>query len=238
MGVPEEEWGNCGDTEHCVTLTRGFWLLETPVTQEMWEALTGANPSYFCSTGAGAEKARGLDTSRFPVEDVSWQDCQAFIEKLNADGFAPSGFEFRLPWEAEWEYACWAGVSVPTPYFWEKMNMDKANCGSDETKERMGRTTEVGSYAANDWGFYDMCGNVLEWCADWYDAYDSGAQTDPTGLPWEPLLGGERVMRGGCWDYDPWRCEANSRHRAEPTRRRGSLVGGCYGFRFALSRKS
>ncbi|MBQ9126863.1 MAG: formylglycine-generating enzyme family protein, partial [Thermoguttaceae bacterium] len=133
MGSPESEAerNEYNEMLHNVTLTNGFWMLETPVTQEMYEALTGENPSFCCSTGDGSNKVEGLDTSRFPVERVSWEDCQEFIKKLNALGVAPEGFAFRLPTEAEWEYACRAGTT--TPYFWgSTLNGDKANCdGTD-----------------------------------------------------------------------------------------------------------
>lgn len=117
MGSPESEragleYVDDEAPQHEVRLTRGFWLLETEVTQEMYEASTGANPSCFSASSDGSDSVAGLDTSRFPVENVSWEDAQKFIAQLNDGGFAPDGFAFRLPTEAEWEYACRAGTET------------------------------------------------------------------------------------------------------------------------------
>ncbi len=235
MGSPESEIGQYGDEapQHEVTLTRGFWTLETEVTQEMYEALTGANPSYFSASGDGSDSVAGLDTSRFPVERVSWNNAQKFIAKLNAGGFAPDGFVFRLPTEAEWEYACRAGTD--TPYFWgATLNGDKANCngnypyGTTTEGACLERTSAVGSYDANDWGLRDMHGNVWEWCEDWYGSYVSGAQTDPTG----PKSGSDRVLRGGSWSSYAEVCRSAGRHYDDPTYR-----FTYYGFRLVLGRE-
>ena len=240
MGSPTCEQGRCADeTLHKVTLTRGFWLLETPVTQRMWEALAGGNPSWFSATGGGSDLTRGVDTSRFPVECVSWNDCSAFVKLLNNNGWAPNGFEFRLPWEAEWEYACRAGTT--TPFFWgATLNGDNANCcgdipyGARSPGERLGRTRRVGSYSANPWGLYDMHGNVWEWCADLYKAY-RGAATDPTpnrnGFA-ELLRGVKRVLRGGCWGGEAKTCRSAYRHLARPEQ-----GNRCRGLRLVLARK-
>ena len=235
MGSPEDEEGRCDDeTQHVVTLTKGFWLLETPVTQEMYESLTGKNPSCFSSTGYGARDVEGLDTARFPVENVNWIDCQVFVRKLNICGCAPRFFEFRLPTEAEWEYACRAGTT--TPYFWgTSLNGDKANCdgnypsGTDCAGPYLNRTTEVGRYAPNAWGLYDMHGNVWEQCADYYGAYPSGAQTDPTG----PTSGSRWVLRGGSWDSRAKSCRSANRDG------KGLWNLNIYrGFRLVLGRKA
>ena len=235
MGSPEdEEDRRSNETQREVTLTRGFWTLETEVTQEMYEeALTGANPSWFSASGAGSDDVAGLDTSRFPVEEVSWDDAQEFIAKLNAGGFAPDGFEFRLPTEAEWEYACRAGTT--TPFSWgSSLNGNKANCkgyfpyGTSTKGAYLRRTTAVGSYEANPWGLYDMHGNVGEWCADWRGDYDAGPQTDPTG----PTSGRWRVLRGGSWDYDAECCRSAYRDAFDPTDRYFN-----FGFRLVLGRK-
>ena len=223
MGSPESEEGRFdGETQREVTLTRGFWTLETEVTQEMWQTVMGSNPSNFDSD------------VRNPVEMVSWEDAQEFIAKLNADGVAPEGFEFRLPTEAEWEYACRAGTS--TPYFWGwRFDGDKANCNGNEpygisTKGKyLERTTAVGSYAPNLWGLYDMHGNVWAWCADWYGDYASGSQTDPEG----PKSGSGRVIRGGSWSRGAKYCRSAYRLDSAPTHRRA-----IYGFRLVLGPKS
>ncbi len=238
MGSPESERAglNYVDGEgpqHEVTLTRGFWLLETEVTQAMYKALTGANPSRFSASGYGSDAVDGLDTSRFPVECVCWDDAQEFIGKLNAGGFAPAGFEFRLPTEAEWEYACRAGTS--TAYSWgSTLNGDKANCdgnypyGTSTKGSYLKRTSETGIYGANDWGLSDMHGNVMEWCSDWYGDYGSVSQTDPTG----PKSGSMRVLRGGSWLSYARNCRSAGRRACAPTYR-----DNFYGFRLVLGRE-
>ncbi len=217
MGSPTSEDGRYDDeTQHQVTLTKGFWLGKYEVTQEQWQSVMGENPSYF----KGA---------RNPVENVSWEDCQKFIEKVNARLNCGA----RLPTEAEWEYACRAGTT--TAYFWgNALNGDKANCdgnypcGNTQKGRFLQRTTQVGSYDANPWGFYDMHGNVYEWCYDWYDKdyYKNSPTDDPQG----PSSGGNRVLRGGCWYGDARNCRSARRFWGRP--------GDCsdyYGFRLCCS---
>ena len=198
---------------HQVTLS-SFGIGETEVTQELWEAVMGTNPSYF----------KG---SKLPVEKVSWNDCQTFITKLNQ----LTGQTFRLPTEAEWEYAARGGTSTSL-YNGENIiingynnspNLDAlawygGNCGQNYTtsagcdvtngydisgwsekqyNDIMGGTHPVGLKQPNAYGLYDMLGNVWEWCQDWYGDYSSGSQTNPTG----PTTGSSRVRRGGSW-YD------------------------------------
>ena len=220
MGSPLSETGRGDETRHKVTLTKGFWMLETSVTQGMCRAITGSNPSAFKSG------------DNYPVENVSWFDCQAFCKSLNALNVTPEGFEFRLPTEAEWEYACRAGTT--TPYFWgSTLNGDKANCdgnypyGCVSKGRYLKKTSAVGSYTPNAWGLYDMHGNVWEWCADWYGTYDSGPQTDPTG----PTSGSRRVLRGGGWDDYAWRCRSARRRCYDP-----AIRSYFYGFRLVLGR--
>ena len=173
MGSPESEEGKQGgETQHQVTLTQGFWMLETEVTQQMWISIMGSNPSEF----NGAKR---------PVEKVSWDDCQEYITKLNSMGIAPAGFKFSLPTEAQWEYACRAGTTTAF-YFGNTLSKEQANFGDQ-------RTREVGSFPANAWGLYDMHGNVSEWCLDIFGDYISGAVTDPMGAS----TGDRRVLRGG-----------------------------------------
>ena len=220
MGSPSsEEDRDSDETQHRVTLTKGFWMGKYEVTQAQWRAVMGSNPSKFSG-------------SNLPVEQVSWNDCQDFIRKLNAKGQGT----FRLPTEAEWEYACRAGTT--TPYFWgTKWSPDKCmaenDVGSNEDsgveyyRSRglpVDSTAPVGSFAANRWGLHDMHGNVYEWCEDWYGDYPSGSVTNPTG----PSTGSRRVFRGGGWYSFPRRCRSANRFSDDPDLRYGSL-----GFRLA-----
>ncbi len=238
MGSPESEPDRSYDEkEHRVTLTKGFWMLETEVTQAMWKTVINEKPSWFSSSRGGASSVNDLDTSNFPVERVSWYDCQEFIKRLNSLGIAPKGFQFRFPTEAEWEYACRAGAT--TPYFWgSSLNGDKANCDGDypygtstEGKD-LGRTTKVGSYDANPWGLYDMHGNVYEWCADWYDEdfyKNQNSKQDPINA----TQGSRRkTLRGGCWSSYARNCRSAHRFNDIP-----ELRGNYFGFRLVLSRE-
>ena len=186
--------------EVSVTFSHGFWMLETEVTQAMWESVMGSNPSRF--------KGGNL-----PVESVSWNDCQEFITKLNAllagTPVAPVGYKFSLPTEAQWEYACRAGTTTAY-HFGNSLSAEQANFGGN-----VGQTKEVGSYPANAWGLKDMHGNVWEWCLDWYGAYPSGAVTDPTGAE----RGSYRVLRGGSWGSDAQACRSAARSSSAPTGR-------------------
>ena len=186
MGSPEDEKGRWDDEgpRHSVTLTEGFWLAEAPCTQALWKAVMGENPSQF----QGDDK---------PVEKVSWDDSQRFIERLNQRFH---DFEARLPTEAEWEYACRAGT---TSAIWcdedsrtEKSERKKLGDIAWYDANSGGETHEVMSKEANPWGLYDLLGNVDEWCWDpWRDAYSGLAEIDPEG----PRKGSERVIRGGSW---------------------------------------
>jgi formylglycine-generating enzyme required for sulfatase activity len=166
-GYPDEK------PVHRVTITKPFYLGKYEVTQGQWKAVMGTNPSKF--TG----------NDELPVEQVSWEECQEFIRRLNAR----TGLEFRLPTEAEWEYACQAGASGDYAGNLDQMGWYDKN--SNNT------THSVGQKQPNAWGLYDMHGNVWEWCADWYgDTYYNGSPgTDPKG----PSGGSVRVNRGGCW---------------------------------------
>ena len=204
MGSPESEDGRDNDeTQHRVTLTKGFWLGKYEVTQSQWQSVMGDNPSNFKSPDR-------------PVERVSWEDCQQFIQKVNASAKQQLGGGARLPTEAEWEYACRAGTT--TAYYWgNALNGDKANydgnnpCGTTAKGQFKGETTSVGSYGANPWGFFDMHGNVYEWCQDWYGSYNVDA-TDPQG----PASGGYRVLRGGGWNSNARYCRSAGRDRGDP----------------------
>jgi len=223
MGSPESEKDrSSSETQHSVELTRGFWMLETQVTQAMWKSVMGNNPSYF------------KDSDQLPVEQVSWDDCQEYIKALNGMNLAPSGYKFSLPTEAQWEYACRAGTTTAY-HFGETLNGDKANCsgnypyGTTTKGTFLEKTSVVGSYPKNAWGLSDMHGNVYEWCEDWYGPYPSDLVTiDPIGAS----TCSYRVLRGGSWDDDAWYCRAAYRRFNVPSYRSNFI-----GLRLSLVRE-
>ncbi len=171
---------------HLVIISRGFWMSQTEITQKQWVDIMGYNPS----------NNRGDD---FPVENLSWEDCQKFIEKLNQKGQGT----FRLPTEAEWEYACRAGTSTEF-YFGDNAN-EMDNYGWHFYNSNY-QTHPVKQKNPNAWGLYDMHGNVWEWCQDWYDAeyYKVSPPVDPPG----PATGNYKVLRGGTCLRTPARCRS------------------------------
>ncbi|WP_419788116.1 formylglycine-generating enzyme family protein [Pseudodesulfovibrio sp.] len=187
MGSPRFEPGRYDDErQHEVTLSKGFWLADTTCTQELWEAVTGGNPSSF--TG---------DLQR-PVDSVSWDDCQDFLQKVNSQ--YPS-LVLALPTEAQWEYACRAGTETPFS-FGENITTDLVNFDgtnpykNGEKGEERNQAVPVKDLPCNQWGLYQMHGNVWEWCADQYDAYPETSLIDPIG----PKNSWSRVvLRGGSW---------------------------------------
>jgi formylglycine-generating enzyme required for sulfatase activity len=198
MGSPTTEAGRGTDeTEHNVTLTKGFYLGKYEVTQAQYEAVMTGNTN---SLSADPSQFKGDNR---PVENVSWDDAQVFLNRLNEQQAAnlPAGWSYVLPTESQWEYACRAGTT--TVYSWgNDINSSRANYnwdGGGTTGNDFKQTRDVGQYAANPWGFFDMHGNVWEWTADWYDAtYPTGNPViDPVG----PTSGSFRVTRGGSW-YD------------------------------------
>lgn len=196
MGATSEQTGANPDERptHSVTLS-DYYIGETEVTQELWTAVMGSNPSEF--TG----------NMQRPVECVSWDDCQTFIAKLNE----LTGETFRLPTEAQWEYAA-RGGNKSKGYIYSGSNTidDVAWCASNSSST----THPVKTKAPNELGIYDMSGNVWEWCSDWYyGSYSSAAQTDPAG----PSKGWARVSRGCCWCYDAAYCRVASRGYAPPS---------------------
>ena len=185
MGSPESEEGRFErEWQHQVTLTKGFWMAKYPVTQAQWKSVMGDNPSEF------------LGDNR-PVEQVSWDDCQAFCKKAG----------LWLPTEAEWEYACRAGSTgayAGTGRL-EDMGWFRENSG--------GQTHPVGEKRPNAWGLYDMHGNVVEWCEDCYGEYPNGAFTDPKGAS----SGAYRVCRGGSWYNAAQHCRSAYRDSDRPS---------------------
>jgi len=176
MGSPVTERNrNTNERQHHVTFSRGFWILETPVTQTMWESVMGDNPSL----------NKGM---RLPVENLSWYNCLAYIKKLNDMSTDIPSLRFYVPTEAEWEYACRAGTTSAY-HFGNTISLHQANF---EGK----KTSDVGFYLPNDWGISDMHGNVWEWSSSWNCTYPDGPVTDPEG----PSTGTHRVVRGGGWN--------------------------------------
>jgi formylglycine-generating enzyme required for sulfatase activity len=217
MGSPSvEPGGNNDETQHQVTITRPFYMQTTEVTQGQWRAVMGNNPSYFSNCIDGC-----------PVENVSWNDTQEFIRRLNRK---EGGSIYRLPTEAEWEYAARAGTSTPFNTG-NCLSTDQANYNGNyplfgcSKGQYRGKTIRAGSFSPNAWGLYDMSGNVWEWCQDWKGDYPSGSVTDPAG----PLSGSSRVNRGGGWGGNARNCRSASRGGSAPGGR-GSSIG------FRLSR--
>jgi formylglycine-generating enzyme required for sulfatase activity len=204
MGMPKTEkilYEN--EAEHEVEITGAFYLGAFEVTQGQYEKVMGDNPSRFSPAGPGKDKVRGVDTKSFPVEGVDWAKAVEFCKMLSAlPGEAKAGRKYRLPTEAEWEYACRAGTTTRFA-FGDELTLEQANFDGRFLNEGprpakwLGRTTEVGSYKPNAWGLYDMHGNVWEWCADWYQPgyYAKSPKKDPPGP--EKGDAGRRVRRGG-----------------------------------------
>ena len=180
-----------------VRISRGFFLGKYEVTQGQWEAVMGSNPSRFDGCGPDC-----------PVENVSWDDVQEFIRRLNA---REGGNRYRLPTEAEWEYAARAGTNGDHYGNLAAIAWHEDNSGN--------RTHPVGRKAPNEWGLYDMLGNVWEWVEDWYGGYPGGAVTDPRG----PGSGSLRVIRGGCWYNGARICRASNRSLNSPGGRHHGL---------------
>ena len=216
MGSPEgepERFDN--EVQHAVTMSQGFWLADTAVTQALWRAVMRDSPSYFKGDNR-------------PVERVSWEDAEAFIDKLNQNH---PDVSFRLPWEAQWEYACRAGTTTPfsfgeniTP---EQVNYDGGFPYNNAPKGMSrGETVDVKTLPCNDWGLYEMHGNVWEWCGDyWREQLSVEPVVDPEG----PQGGVSRVVRGGSWFDGGGDVRSAFRNHFAPDDRYD-----CIGFRLSL----
>ncbi len=223
MGSPDGEKDHQADEspQREVTISKPFYMGVHEVTQEQYEQIIGSNPSSF----KGAKN---------PVETVSWDDAVEFCKKLSAK----TGKTVSLPTEAQWEYACRAGTKTRFGFgdkdedlykygnYCDKSNTNGLSWQDWQDKDHndgFDKTAPVGSLKPNDWGLYDMHGNVWEWCSDWYaDSYanlpagQAGAKNqDPQG----PDSGSSRVLRGGCWDYNPLLCRSAGRLRYNPVNR-------------------
>jgi formylglycine-generating enzyme required for sulfatase activity len=225
MGSPKDEVGRQNDeVQHEVIFSQPFYLGKYEVTQEQYAAVTGKNPSGFSEKRLGKGAGAGKDTLRLPVENVSWDDTWPFYKKLNEQQ-PQQGWQFGLPTEAQWEYACRAGTTTPF-HFGKELNGRVANCngsepyGTNVEGPYLAHTCRVGSYEANAWGLYDMHGNVSEWCLDWYIPYMSRG--------WVGVS--DKVIRGGGWNAPSGRCRAAGRSFGKPDNKNRHL-----GFRLALA---
>jgi eukaryotic-like serine/threonine-protein kinase len=222
MGSPKGEPGGAEDEhpQHAVEITLPFYLGVYPVTQEEYVQVTGQkNTSWFSKEGPDARFLKGVDTSRFPVENISWDQAAAFCEILNRqDKKKLAGWKYALPTEAQWEYACRAGTT--TAYFFGDDSSRLGGFAWYIDNSTGGRPQPVGGKKPNRWGLFDMHGNVWQWCADFYDAkyYQNSPNKDP-----ENIVGtGPRVFRGGGWGSGAERCRAASRSWLAPGFRRDS----------------
>jgi formylglycine-generating enzyme required for sulfatase activity len=208
MGSPEGEADrNDDETLHEVTITMGFYIQETPVTQGQWQSLVGYNPSEFCEY-----------TDEHPVEQVTWEECVDFANRLKSQ---EKGRIYRLPTEAEWEYACRAGTTGRYCFGDDEAMLDEYGWFQDNAD---GHTHPVASKKPNPRGLYDMHGNVWEWCRDTFGDYPEGPATDPLGA----LQGAYRTGRGGAWSDPAKACRSAYRSGSAPTN-----SGSDMGFRLA-----
>jgi formylglycine-generating enzyme required for sulfatase activity len=220
MGSPiEEEGANDDEQQHQVTISKDYYLSVTEVTQGQYEKVMGTNPSYFQQRVIGES-----DSSMYPVEQVSWENAVKFCQKLSElPEEKKAGRVYRLPTEAEWEYACRAGSKTAYSFGESAQSLgDYAWFNGNGNRQ----AHPVGEKKPNAWGLYDMHGNVWEWCSDWYGDYPKGAVSDPTG----PREGSYRVSRGGSWNDGAAFCKSSYRFRLSPADRYRND-----GFRVALS---
>lgn len=225
MGCTSEQGSDCCDDEkpsHTVTLST-YYIGETEVTQELWKAVMGSNPSYY-------------QCDLRPVDRIDWSDCQEFIRRLNE----LTGKKFRLPTEAEWEFAARGGTKSAGYKYSGSNDIDEVarylesikmmakihQAGTDEDYEKaleyvIKNYTSVKSGKPNELGIYNMSGSVSEWCSDWYGKYTDGALSNPQG----PSSGSRRVFRGGSWGDDAVYCRSSYRGNNCPPRRAHGPIG-------------
>jgi formylglycine-generating enzyme required for sulfatase activity len=241
------EWLKAEAPRHDVEITKEFWLAIYEVTQRQFEDVMGYNPSHFSRNGKGkpgvtyydhSQPGGGKskvpeDTDNFPVENVSWEEATEFCKKLTSRS-GEHGRKYRLPTEAEWEYACRGGAPTYQAYhFGNSISSKQANfnlkypLSEADMDDYLERPCKVGSYEKNRFGLYDMHGNVWEWCADWFDKdyYGRSPAKDPPGPP----RGADRVVRGGSWRFHNLLCRSAHRSKHSPTYRSRYL-----GFRVVL----
>jgi len=220
MGSPKEEKGRMRgnhESEHQATLSKGFYLGIHLVTQAVWQPVMGNN-------WRSSDYPQGAD---LPVEYVSWQNCREFCQRLSEG----DGCSYRMPTEAEWEYACRAGTTTPF-YFGGTISTDQANYDGNfpyATRKKgvwRNKATPAGSFPPNAWGLYDMHGNVFEWCSDGYGEYPNGEVVDPQGTADER----SRVLRGGSYNHAAKHARSAFRLIEDPR-----ASGNLYGFRVAMT---
>jgi formylglycine-generating enzyme required for sulfatase activity len=223
--VSNESERRPGEDQVAVTLTRGFWMAKYETTQGQWKRVMERLPGPLT-----IELPEGDD---YPVGNVNFAEteafCRAFTELGHRSGELPGDWEFRLPTEAQWEYACRAGTKTATA-FGDTLSSKQANFkgkpyNGAEPGPSLGRAAKVGSYPPNAWGLHDMHGNTFEWCRDWYHARLPGGIDPDLYL----AKAASRVRRGGCWADEGWPCRSAFRLRFEPERRYDHI-----GFRVAL----
>jgi formylglycine-generating enzyme required for sulfatase activity len=236
MGSPTNEAArNADETQFAVTLTNGFYVSKYLVTQGAYLALMNTNPSYYNTNNLFTQ-----DLTR-PVEEVSWSDatnyCAILTQQAQAAGQIFTNWTYRLPTEAQWEYACRGGTTTPL-YYGSNLLSGMANFDGDyqyiggfgnsnnPSGVFLDRTASVGSYQPNPAGLYDMAGNVWEWCEDWYGAYPTNGVINPQG----PATGTRRVLRGGTLDSTGSECRSANRDDSNPSSRFDTV-----GFRVVLS---
>ena len=215
-----------------VTVSQGFWMAKYEATQGFWKRILGELPGKLTDELPAGEE--------FPVGNVNFLEAEMFCEKVtdlsHRSRALPESWEFRLPTEAQWEYACRAGTTTATS-FGDKLSNRQANFkgmpyNSAERGPAPGKATKVGSYPANPWGLHDMHGNTYEWCRDWFHTIlPGGKDPDVYSVRGAPNRDGtfSRVRRGGCWNDDGWACRSAFRLRFPPDQRYDHI-----GFRVAL----
>jgi formylglycine-generating enzyme required for sulfatase activity len=234
--VSESQRGPNSETQHGVTLTKGFFMGKFTVTQGGYRSLMNTNPSYFNTNHSFTQ-----DLNR-PVEQVSWAEatnyCGLLTAQERAAGRIFTNWTYRLPTEAEWEYACRAGTTTPF-YCGNNLTNGMANFDSrygyylgnatatnNPAGTLLNRPLAVGGYAPNPWGLYDMAGNIWEWCQDWYGTFSAASVSNPQG----PATGSERVFRGGTFNSIGAGCRSANRDKTNP-----AFGANTIGFRVVLA---
>ena len=233
MGSPPTETSRRADEAQVdVTLTRGFWMAAFETTQGQWQRIAGAFPDKPPTEAFGLGEA-------FPMYWVNYAEaegfCRALTERARRASAIPASAEFRLPTEAQWEYACRAGTTTATA-FGDRVRRGDANFKIDPRLDgdgppSPGRATPAGAFRANAWGLHDMYGNIFEWCRDWYHATLPGGVDPDVQVKGEPNRDGSysRVRRGAAWNDEAHWCRSAMRLRYEPERRSDHI-----GFRVVL----